>query len=210
MTTSPVPIRILIVDDHPVVRSGLALMIKYEPGMETAAEASSGTEAIAQFRQHSPDVTLMDLRLGDMNGVDVIATIRQEFSDARIIILTTYDTDEDIYRGLKIGAKGYILKDAPLDELLKAIRIVHTGRQYIPPEVGEKLAERLSRPQLSERERDVLQLMAQGSSNQSIAESLHIAENTVKYHVTNILSKLGVSDRTQAVILALRRGIANL
>ena len=210
MNAPPAPIRILIVDDHPIVRNGLMLMVKYEPGMETVAEASSGAEAIEQFCQHQPDVTLMDLRLGDMNGVDVIATIRQDFPQAQIIILTTYDTDEDIYRGLQIGARGYILKDAPLDELLKAIRVVHAGRQYIPPEVGAKLAERLNRPHLSERERDVLQLMAQGKSNQNIAESLYISENTVKYHVNNILSKLEVSDRTQAVLMALRRGIANL
>jgi two-component system NarL family response regulator len=207
---TPLPIRILIVDDHPIVRNGLALMVKYEPGMETIAEASSGAEAIAQFCQHQPDVTLMDLRLGDMNGVEAIATIRQDSPHARIIILTTYDTDEDIYRGLQIGARGYILKDAPLDELLKAIRVVHAGRQYIPPEVGAKLAERLSRPNLSEREQDVLQLMAQGKSNQIIADDLYITENTVKYHVNNILSKLGVSDRTQAALLALKRGIVNL
>jgi two-component system, NarL family, response regulator len=204
------PIRILIVDDHPIVRNGLALMVKYEPGMETIAEASSGAEAIAQFSQHQPDVTLMDLRLGDMNGVEAIATIRQDSPHARIIILTTYDTDEDIYRGLQIGARGYILKDAPLDELLKAIRTVHSGRQYIPPEVGAKLAERLSRPNLSDRECDVLQLMAQGKSNQMIADDLYITENTVKYHVNNILSKLGVGDRTQAALLALKRGIVNL
>jgi DNA-binding NarL/FixJ family response regulator len=210
MTLPSTPIRILIVDDHPIVRNGLVLMVKYESGMETVAEASSGAEAIAQFHQHQPDVTLMDLRLGDMNGVEVIASIRQNFPAARIVILTTYDTDEDIYRGLQTGAKGYILKDAPLDELLKAIRTVHAGQQYIPPEVGAKLAERLSRPQLSDREREVLQLMAQGKSNQDVADSLHIAENTVKYHVNNILSKLGVSDRTQAVLLALKRGIANL
>lgn len=210
MTSSSSPIRILIVDDHPIVRNGLALMVKYESGMETLAEASSGAEAIEQFRRYQPDVTLMDLRLGDMNGVEVIAAIRQDFPTARIVILTTYDTDEDIYRGLQTGAKGYILKDAPLDELLKAIRTVHAGQQYIPPEVGAKLAERLSRPQLSERERDVLQLMAQGKSNQDIADSLHIKENTVKYHVNNILSKLSVSDRTQAVLMALKRGIANL
>ncbi|NJN58884.1 MAG: response regulator transcription factor [Leptolyngbyaceae cyanobacterium SL_5_9] len=210
MTLPSTPIRILIVDDHPIVRNGLVLMVKYESGMETVAEASSGAEAIAQFHQHQPDVTLMDLRLGDMNGVEVIASIRQNFPTARIVILTTYDTDEDIYRGLQTGAKGYILKDAPLDELLKAIRTVHAGQQYIPPEVGAKLAERLSRPQLSDREREVLQLMAQGKSNQEVADTLHIAENTVKYHVNNILSKLGVGDRTQAVLLALKRGIANL
>ncbi len=210
MTASTAPIRILIVDDHPIVRNGLVLMVKYESGMETVAEASSGAEAIEQFCQHQPDVTLMDLRLGDMNGVDAISSIRQDFPQARIIILTTYDTDEDIYRGLQIGARGYILKDAPLDELLNAIRTIHAGRQYIPPEVGAKLAERLNRPQLSERERDVLQLMAQGKSNQAIADDLYISENTVKYHVNNILSKLEVSDRTQAVLMALKRGIANL
>ncbi|HEY9626914.1 MAG TPA: response regulator transcription factor [Coleofasciculaceae cyanobacterium] len=210
MTSPSSPIQILIVDDHPIVRNGLALMVKYESGMETLAEASSGAEAIEQFRRYQPDVTLMDLRLGDMNGVEVIAAIRQDFPKARIVILTTYDTDEDIYRGLQTGAKGYILKDAPLDELLKAIRTVHAGQQYIPPEVGAKLAERLSQPQLSERERDVLQLMAQGKSNQDIADNLHITENTVKYHVNNILSKLSVGDRTQAVLMALKRGIANL
>lgn len=156
MSSSPSPIRILIIDDHPIVRNGLVLMVKYESGMETVADMSTGAEAIEQFRLHQPDVMLLDLRLTDMSGVEVIASIRQEFTHARIIILTTYDTDEDIYRGLQIGAKGYIFKDAPLDELLSAIRAVHAGRQYTPPDVGAKLAARLSRPQLSDRERDVL------------------------------------------------------
>lgn len=203
-------IRVLIADDHPVVRTGLALLIKYEPGLETIAQASTGVEAVRLFRQHQPDVTLMDLRMPELNGVDAIISIRQEFADARVIILTTYDGDEDIYQGLQAGAKGYLLKDAPLDQVLEAIRRVHAGQNYIPLEVGAKLAARLSEPQISDREREVLTLMARGKSNQAIASELYISEATIKFHITNILSKLQVSDRTQAVLVALKRGIANL
>lgn len=203
-------IRVLVADDHPVVRTGLTLMIRYESGIIAVAEASTGIEAVELFRQHQPDITLMDLRMPQMNGVQAIAAIRQEFADARIIILTTYDGDEDIYRGLQAGARGYLLKDASCDELLDAIRKVHAGQKYIPTAVGEKLVERLGHPQLSDSEQEVLKRLAKGMSNQEIAEALSIAEGTVKFHVNNILSKLQVSNRTQAVIVALKRGLASL
>ncbi|MBW4471526.1 MAG: response regulator transcription factor [Stenomitos rutilans HA7619-LM2] len=203
-------IRVLIADDHPIVRNGMMLLIKYEPGMETVAEASNGLEAVQLFRQHQPDVTLMDLRMPELSGVQAISTIRDEFPHAVIIVLTTYDGDEEIYQGLQAGAKGYLLKDAPLDQVLEAIRIVHVGQNYIPPEVGAKLVERMSRPQLSDRERDVLGLMVKGKANQDIANSLYISEGTVKFHISSILRKLQVSDRTQAVLIALKRGITRL
>ncbi len=203
-------IRVLIADDHPVIRNGLAMMVNYTPDMEIVAEATNGMEAIAQFQQHQPDVTLMDLRMPDIGGVDAIVAIRQKFPAARIIILTTYEGDEDIYRGLQSGACGYIFKNVSLEEIVKAIRTVHTGKKYIPPEVGEKLSERMNRPQLSPREQEVLQLVAQGKSNQAIADDLHLSESAIKYHVNNILSKLGVSDRTQATIVAIKRGLVNL
>ncbi|OYQ67035.1 DNA-binding response regulator [Pseudanabaena sp. SR411] len=202
-------IRIMVADDHPIVRSGLVLMIDYTPNMETVAEANNGLEAVALFRQYRPDVTLMDLRMPEMSGADAIAAIHQEFSEAKIIVLTTYDGDEDIYKGLKAGAKGYIFKNAPVDEIIRAIKTVNDGKKYIPPEVGEKLSERLNRPQLSNRELDVLKLVAQGKTNQQIATELYISESTVKYHINSVLSKLGVSDRTQATLIAIKRGIVN-
>jgi two-component system, NarL family, response regulator len=200
-------IRIMVVDDHPIVRSGLVLMINYTPNMEIVAEANNGLEAIEFFRQQRPDVTLMDLRMPEMSGADAIAAIHQEFTEAKIIVLTTYDGDEDIYKGLKAGAKGYIFKNAPVDEIIRAIKMVNEGRKYIPPEVGEKLSERLNRPQLSNRELDVLKLVAKGLNNQQIASELYISESTVKYHINSVLSKLGVSDRTQATLVAIKRGI---
>jgi two-component system, NarL family, response regulator len=203
-------IRVLIADDHPVVRNGLARMIDLTEGMEVIAEAETGIEAVQLFRQHQPDVSLIDLRMPEMNGVDAIVAICQAFPSARIAILTTYDTDEDIFRGLQSGAKGYLLKDSKMSELLNAIRTLHAGQKYIPPAVGAKLAERITQPQLSDREREVLQQMSQGKSNQEIAGELAISESTVKYHINNILSKLGVSDRTQAVLLAIKRGVASM
>ncbi len=185
-------------------------MLKYEPDMEAVAEASNGKEAVEMFRLHQPDVTLMDLRMPQMEGVEAITTIRAEFPTARIILLTTYDGDEDIYRGLRAGAKGYLLKDASCEQLLEAIRVVHAGRSRIPPSVGAKLAERMGNPELSDREREVVRLMATGKSNQEIGTALGITEGTVKFHVNNILSKLKVNDRTQAVIVALKRGIASI
>jgi DNA-binding NarL/FixJ family response regulator len=204
------PIRILIVDDHPVVRQGLAAMINREADMAVVAQVCNGREAVSAFREYQPDVTLMDLRMPEMDGVTAITTICHEFENSRIIVLTTYDGDEDIYSGLKAGAKGYLLKDAEPDELLAAIRVVNAGQKYIPPSVGAKLAERIGILQLSSRELDVIRLMATGKSNQEIGTVLQISEGTVKYHVNNILSKLGVSDRTQAVITALKRGIVTL
>jgi two-component system, NarL family, response regulator len=187
-------IRVLISDDHPFMREGLAAVIDYKPDMTVVGQACNGREAIALFRQHQPDVTLMDLRMPEVSGVEAITLI----------------CAEDIYRGLRAGAKGYVLKDTEPEELLTAIRVVHNGQQYIPAAVGAKLAERLGNSELSNRELEVLRLMARGKSNLEISTDLSIAEGTVKFHVKNILSKLAVSDRTQAMIVALRRGIIAL
>ena len=203
-------IRVLIVDDHSIVRQGLGTIINRDPEMTAIAQAEDGQQAIVLFREHQPDVTLMDLRMPKMGGVEAISAICTEFKSARIIVLTTYDSDEDIYRGLQAGAQGYLLKDAKPNELLDAIRTINRGQKYIPPDVGAKLAQRLSNPELSDRELAVLRLMAQGMSNLDIAAALSIGESTVKSHVNRILSKLGVSDRTQAVIVAVRRGIVSL
>ena len=206
----PNKIRILIADDHPVVRTGLALMLKYEPDMEVVAEAGNGQEAVECYRKHRPDITLMDLRMPEMDGVEALTAIRREFPTARIILLTTYDLDEEIYQGLRAGAQAYLLKDTPCEEILETIRVVHSGRKRITLEVGAKLAERSVFLELTEREMEVLRLMAQGKSNQEIGAALFIAEGTVKFHVNHILNKLDVTDRTQAVIQALKRGLATL
>jgi len=210
LAMSDTNIRVLIADDHPVVRSGLAMILSYSEGIETVAEACTGVEAVELFRQHQPDVVLMDLKMPEMGGVDAIAAIRQEFCDAHIIVLTTYDGDEDIYRGLSAGARGYLLKNVTHQTLVDGIRRVHAGQKYIPPDVGARLAERMNSPQLTERERQVLLLLTEGKSNQEIAAALHISEGTIKFHVNGILRKLNVSDRTQAVLVALKRGIASL
>jgi DNA-binding NarL/FixJ family response regulator len=203
-------IRVLVADDHPVVAQGLVALLECEPDITVVGQAYDGCKAVERFRQHQPDVTLMDLRMPQMDGVAAITAICTQFDDARIIVLTTYDSDEDIYRGLRAGAKGYLLKDAEPDELLVAIRTVHSGKKYIPPDIGAKLAERLSNPQLSDRELEVVRLMVAGNSTQEISATLSIAESTVKFHVNNILSKLGVSDRTQAIVVALKRGIVSI
>ncbi|MEH1851183.1 MAG: response regulator transcription factor [Nostoc sp.] len=203
-------IRVLIVDDNSIVRQGLTTIINRDPEMTVIAQAEDGQQAIALFREYQPDVTLMDLRMPQIAGVEAITAICAEFIAARIVVLTTYDGDEDIYRGLQAGAKGYLLKDTKPNELLSAIRTIHRGQQYIPPEVGAKLVQRMSNPELSERELDVLRLMAQGMSNLEISSTLNIGESTVKSHINRILSKLGVNDRTQAVIIAVKRGIVNL
>jgi two-component system, NarL family, response regulator len=203
-------IRVLIADDHPVVRQGLAAMIEREPDMVAIAQAGDGRSAVEMFREYHPDVTLMDLRMPKMGGVGAIDAICSEFDDAKIIVLTTFDGDEDIYRGLRAGAMGYLLKDAEPDELLTAIRTVANNQKYLQSTVGAKLAERMSYAELSDREMQVLRLMALGKSNQDISSTLRISESTVKFHINNILSKLGVSDRTQAVLVALKRGIVNL
>lgn len=204
------PIRIVIADDHPVVLQGLAAMIDRQPGMTVVAQASNGEEVVECFREYKPDLALIDLRMPKMDGVSAIATICQEFPFARIIILSTYDRDEDIYRGLQAGAMGYLLKDAETVKLLEAIRTVHAGNKWLAASVGAKLAERILHPDLSERERDVIRLMAMGKTNQEIGVALHISESTVKFHITNIMTKLRASDRVQAILIALRRGIISL
>jgi two-component system NarL family response regulator len=203
-------IRVLVVDDHPVVRQGLVGMLEEVPDILVVEQAENGREALAVFRQKQPDVTLMDLRMPQMDGVAAITAICTEFPAARIIVLTTYEGDEDIYQGLRAGAKGYLLKDAEPEELLAAIRTVHKGQKHIPPQVGAKLLERMTTPELSDRELEVLQLITTGKSTQVISKTLHITERTVSFHINHILSKLGVEDRTQAVIVALRRGIVSL
>ncbi|MCC5653714.1 response regulator transcription factor [Nostoc sp. XA013] len=210
MTSQSTMIRVLIADDHSIVRQGLTTIINRDPEMTVIAQAEDGQQAIDCFREHQPDVTLMDLRMPQVSGVEAISAICAEFKPARIIVLTTYDGDEDIYRGLRAGAQGYLLKDTKSNELLNAIRTVACGQQYIPPDVGAKLVQRLNNPELRERELEVLGLMARGMSNSDIATALSISENTVKTHVNRILSKLGVSDRTQAVIVAVKRGIVSL
>ena len=210
MISQSTPIRVLLVDDHSIVRQGLATIINRDPDMTVIAQAEDGQQAIDLFREHQPDVTLMDLRMPHVGGVAAITAICAEFKSARIMVLTTYDSDEDIYRGLQAGAKGYLLKETKPKELLNAIRNIHSGQQYIPPEVGAKLVQRMSNPELSERELEVLRLMAQGMSNLDIATALSIGESTVKSHVNRILSKLGVNDRTQAVIVAIKRGMVSL
>ncbi|QLE53177.1 response regulator transcription factor (plasmid) [Nostoc sp. C057] len=206
----PSSIRVLVVDDHPVVRQGLIGMLEEAPDIVIVGQGRNGHEAIAVFQQQQPDVTLMDLRMPDMGGVQAITVICNEFPNARIIVLTTYDTDEEIYRGLRAGAKGYLLKDSEPEELLTAIRTVTRGQQYIPLNVAAKLVQRMTAPELSDRELEVLQLVGQGMSNQEISTALNISESTVKTHINRILSKLDVKDRTQAAIIALKRGIASL
>jgi len=202
-------IRLLVVDDHHVVRQGLVSLINSEPDMSVMAEASNGQQAVELFRQLKPDVTLMDLRLPVLSGVEAITEIRKEFPAARIMVLTTFDGDEDIYRALQAGAAGYLLKDMFSDELLEAIRAVYSGLRRIPAAVAERLAGRVGGPNLTGRELDVLKLIVKGKSNKEIGTELTISEATVKTHINNILTKLGVSDRTQAATTALQRGIVH-
>ena len=203
-------IRIMIVEDHHVVRQGLAALVGTVPDMKVVAQAPDGAQAVTMFREHRPDVTLMDLRLPQMTGVQAITAIRKEHPQARIIVLTTFDGDEDIYRALQAGARGYLLKDMFGDELMDAIRAVHAGKTRIPAEIAERLAERMGGPELTEREMEVLKQVAGGLSNKEIGSKLFISEATVKTHLNNILSKLAVADRTQAVTSAIQRGIIHL
>lgn len=208
--TAVAPIRIMLVDDHPIVRIGLAALIKTVPGMETVAQAGGGREAIELHRQHKPDVTLMDLRLPDLPGVEVIRTLCTESPDARFIVLTTYEGDEDIHQALQAGARGYIIKGLPHDLLTDAIKRVHAGGRYLPQAVKKVLANRTPSSDLSAREREILIRIAQGKSNKEIAAELDLAEITVKVRVSAILERLDVHDRTEAVVTALQRGLLHL
>lgn len=203
-------IRILLVEDHILVRMGLATAAKVEPDIMVVAEALDGKEAIEQFRKHKPDVVIMDLRLPGMGGIEIMTALRQEFGQVRVLVLTSYATEQDIHRAMQEGASGYLLKDMPLDCLAEAIRAVHAGQQYFPPEITNRLAEQSAHPKLTVRELAVLEMIAEGKSNKEIGVALGIVEGTVKIHVTNILAKLGVMDRTQAVTTAIKRGLLQM
>jgi two-component system NarL family response regulator len=203
-------IRVLVVEDHHVVRQGLVALLNVVEGLEVVGEAADGVEAITQFRKHHPDITLTDLRLPRLSGVEVIERIRMETPHARFIVLTTYDGDEDIFRALQAGARAYLLKGMTTDELITTIRAVHAGKSHIPPAIAQKLAERMGTEELTPREFDVLEQIVFGKSNREIATELLISEATVKTHINSMLGKLGVTDRTQAATAAIQRGIVPL
>ena len=208
MTSSP--IRILVVEDHHVVRQGLIALLSVTDGIEVVGQAADGQEAIAQFEATHPDVTLIDLRLPKMSGVEVIQRVRTGHANARFIVLTTYDGDEDIFRALQAGARAYLLKGMTVEVLVSTIRSVHAGKSCIPPVIAQRLAERMSTEQLTQREQDVLEQIVKGKSNKEIGTELDISEATVKTHINNLLGKLGVTDRTQAATAAIQRGLVQL
>lgn len=210
MSSEPSVIRILTVDDHPLLRKGIAALVDSEPDMKLVAEASNGSEAIEMFRAHRPDVTIMDLQMPGMGGIEAIHRILSEFPRARMIVLTTYSGDVQVVRALKAGAQGYLLKGNVHRELLEAIRAVHAGKKRIPPELAVQLVDHAADDSLTPRELDVLRLIAAGNANKQIADQLSIGEASVKSHVANILSKLGANDRTHAVTIGLKRGIIEL
>jgi len=204
------PIRIFSVDDHPLLREGIAALVNSQPDMTVAGEAATGSEAVQLFKQLQPDVTLLDLRLPDMSGIDILIAIRTEFPEARIIMLTTFEGDVEIHRALQAGARGYLLKNMPPSELLDVIRQVHAGKKRIPAAIASQLAEHLSDETLTGREIEVLREVAGGNKNRDIASKLFISEETVKVHIKHIMEKLGAADRTQAVTIGVRRGIIQL
>jgi DNA-binding NarL/FixJ family response regulator len=210
MSIDPSPIRILTVDDHPLIRGGISTLVAPESDMKMVGEASNGREGIAKFRECHPDVTLMDLQMPDMNGIDVTIAIRDEFPEARIIVLTTYTGDVQVFRALKAGAQAYVTKNLVHKELLQTIRAVHAGRKTLSPEVAAQVAAYVGDEALTSREIDVLRMIAAGSANKEIAAQLSISEETVKSRVKNILLKLGANDRTHAVTIGLKRGIIEL
>jgi two-component system, NarL family, response regulator len=210
MTSVPNMIRILAVDDHPLLRKGIATLVNAEPDMKLVAEAANVEEAVESFRLHRPDVTLMDIQLPGLNGIEAINRILNEFPNARIIVLTTYTGDAQVLRALRAGARAYVLKGHVHRELLETIHAVHAGQKRIPPDIAVELAEHAMEDELSSREIDVLRLIASGNSNKQIADQLFIGESTVKSHVTNILSKLSANDRAHAVTIGLKRGIIAL
>jgi two-component system NarL family response regulator len=201
------PLRLLLVDDHFVVRSGLAASLQLEDDMKVIAEASDALEAVAAFESQAPDIVLMDLQMGETSGIDAVAKICQDHPAARILVFSSFARDEDVYRAIRAGALGYLQKAAPREDLLEAVRQVAKGNRYLPREIAQRLADRLSRPEPSPREREVLALIAKGRSNKEVASDLGLSEDTVKRHVSNLMAKLGAQDRTQAVTEALRRGL---
>ena len=207
---APSQIRVFSVDDHPLLREGIAALVNNQPDMVLIGQASTGSEAVQLFKEYLPDVTLLDLRLPDMSGIDTLIAIRTAFPNARVIMLTTFEGDVEIHRALQAGASGYLLKNMPPSELLDVIRLVHAGKKRIPPEIASQLAEHMADEALTEREVEVLQQVAGGNKNRDIANKLFISEETVKVHIKHIMEKLGAADRTQAVAIGIRRGIIQL
>jgi DNA-binding NarL/FixJ family response regulator len=208
-TPAPAKIRILLVDDHMVIRMGLMTAVSDASEMEVVADVENGQDAIKAFRKHRPDIVVLDLRLQGLSGIETLRSLRKEFKNARILVFSSYAKGEELYQAMKAGASGFVLKEMPLDRVLGAIRAVHRGEQYIPPEIAVRVGERLP-AQLSPRELDVLEMLGRGLSNKEIGVQLGVVEGTVKIHITNIFGKLGVSDRTQALVAAIKRGILQI